>query len=143
MRFRAFVVFARLCGAAGLGVLLGAAAAGLLNIITGQAFIYDSAWLAGFPVLAVIGAAGGFAAAWLTRRWLAPAAARRRLLGAVIGAVALPLATALAQGEPIRAVAFPLVLIGAAGIVALWVRGYRRETAMARSVMYGRPATRA
>ncbi|GAA2798932.1 hypothetical protein [Saccharopolyspora taberi] len=144
MRFRSFIVFARFCGAAGLGVFLGAAVAGLVNIATGTAFARGSDWLTGVPVLAVLGALAGLAVAWITRRWLAPRVPRRRPLFAAAGLATLPLAAAVAQGEPTTAVAFPIMAAVVVLIVTLWVRGFRRETAQARAMMYGygRPASR-
>ena len=135
MRFRAYIVFARLCGAAGLGVFLGASAAGLINVINGSAFTHDPNWLTGAPVLAVLGAVGGFLVAWITRRWFAPRAPYRRLLFTAAGALTLPLATAVSTGAPI--VAFPLIAAAVIVTVTLWIRGYRRETAQARAMMYG------
>ncbi|WP_460959125.1 hypothetical protein [Parasphingorhabdus pacifica] len=142
MRFRAYVVFARLCGAAGLGVILGAAAAGLLNIATGHAFARGSAWLTGVPVLAVLGALAGLAIAWITHRWFAPNAPRRRLLFTLAGLPALPLAVAVAQGEPSTVVSFSIIAAAVVLTVILWVRGFHRETVLARQGMYGRPAHR-
>lgn len=138
MRFHPLVVFARLCGAAGLGVFLGAAASGLVNIVTGWAFIRGNAWVTGVPVLAILGGIAGVTIAWLTRRWLMPEASRRRLLFTAAGALAAPAATAAAQGEPNTAVTFPLIFAGTAMIVTLWVQGFRRETQLARSVSYSR-----
>lgn len=135
MRFQPLIVYARLCGAAGLGVLLGAAATGLLNVLTGSVFTHLPYWLAGVPVLAVLGAPTGLLTGWLTRRWLAPEAPRRRLVVTVGGAVAVPLATAVHPGS--IALGFPLMLGAAAVTIALWVRGFRRETAQARALMYG------
>lgn len=144
MRFRPVVVFARLCGAAGLGVFLGAAVAGLISITTGAAFARGAAWVTGVPVLAVLGALAGLAIAWLTRRWFAPQAPRRRSLFTAAGLVALPLAVAPFQGEPNTLIAFTLIAAVAVLTVTLWVRGYRRETAQVRAMMYGydRPAGR-
>ncbi|MEV4734221.1 hypothetical protein [Saccharopolyspora sp. NPDC049426] len=144
MRFRPIVVFARLCGAAGLGVFLGAAVAGLISIVTGAAFARGAAWVAGVPVLAVLGALVGLAVAWITRRWFAPQAPRRRLLFTGAGLAALPLAVAVAQGEPNTVIAFTLIAAAVVLTVTLWARGYRRETAQVRAMMYGygRPAGR-
>ncbi|MEV4734704.1 hypothetical protein [Saccharopolyspora sp. NPDC049426] len=135
MRFQPFIVYARLCGAAGLGVLLGAAATGLLNVLTGSVFTHLPYWLAGVPVLAALGAPTGLFAGWLTRRWFAPDVPRRQLVFAVGGPVAVPLATAVHSDS--IALAFPLMLGAAAIAIALWVRGYRRETAQVRAMMYG------
>lgn len=137
-------MFARLCGAAGLGVFLGAAVAGLISIVTGAAFARGAAWVAGVPVLAVMGALAGIAIAWITRRWFAPQAPRRRLLFTAAGLAALPLAVAPFQGEPNTLITFTLIAASAMLTVTLWVRGYRRETAQVRVMMYGygRPAGR-
>lgn len=135
MRFQPVIVYARLCGAAGLGVLLGAAATGLLNLLTGTVFTHQPYWLAGVPVLAVLGALAGFLAGWMTRRWFAPAAPRRRLLFTMGGAIAVPLATAVHTGS--TGLAFLLVLAAAAVTISLWIRGFRRETAQARAMMFG------
>ncbi|WP_406690334.1 hypothetical protein REH65_31185 [Saccharopolyspora sp. ID03-671] len=144
MRFRAVVVFARLCGAAGLGVFLGSAVAGLISIVTGTAFARGAAWVTGVPVLAVLGALAGLAIAWITRRWFVPQASHRRLLFTAAGVAALPLAVGVAQGEPSIPVAFTLIAAAVMLTVTLWVRGYRRETAQVRAMMYGygRPAGR-
>lgn len=135
MRFRAYVVFCRLCGAAGLGVFVGATAAGLINVITGAAFAHEPTWLTGAPVLVVFGALGGFVVSWLTRRWFTPTAPYRRLSFTAAGALMLPLATAVSTGSTV--VTFPLMLAGAAWSVTLWVRGFRSETRQARAMMYG------
>ena len=138
MRFRSFIVFARLCGAAGLGVFLGASATGLINVITSNTF-HDPSWLTGAPVLAVLGALVGFGLAWITHRWFAPNVPYRRLLFTTAGVLALPLVTAVSTGPP--AIAFPLMLAGSVLSVTLWVRGFRQETALARQRMYGRPVS--
>ncbi len=140
MRFRASVVFARVCGAAGLGVFLGAGAAGLVSVITGSVFAHDPAWLTGVPVLAVLGAVAGLVIAWITRRWFAPHVPYRRWLFTAAGMLVLPLATAVSATTPV--VAFPIIAAAVVLTVSLWVRGFRRETAQARAMTYGygRPA---
>lgn len=139
MRFRSFIVFARLCGAAGLGVFLGAGATGLVNVISGNILAHDPTWLTGAPVLAMLGALLGFLIAWITRRWFAPHAPYRRTFFTLAGALTLPLATAVSTGPP--AIAFPLMLVGAALTITLWGRGFRWEIALARQRMYGRPVS--
>ncbi|MEY8042629.1 hypothetical protein AB8O55_24755 [Saccharopolyspora cebuensis] len=139
MRFRAYIVFLRLCGASGLGVYLGAALCGSINIATGAAFSHGTEWLAGVPVLAVLGAVAGLAAAWLTRRWFVPRVPRRRLVFTLAGAASLPMAVTIGQGEADPFVVFPIMGVMVVVTVTLWVRGFRRETALARAVMYGNP----
>lgn len=139
MRFLPIVVFARLCGAAGLGALVGAGVVGAATLlIVGPP---QPEWLTGVPVLALLGAGAGLPIAWITRRWFAPAVPARRWIFAAGGLLAVPMATAIVASTP--EYAFPVLLAGAALTVTLWVRGYRRETAQARAMMYGyghRPA---
>ncbi|WP_034271125.1 hypothetical protein [Haloechinothrix halophila] len=134
MRFRSVVVFGRLIGAAGLGAALGAAVAGLIAIVLGQAFQPGSTWLTGLPVLAVLGAGVGACAARLTRQWFVPTdphrhndARRRMLLFTAAGLVAVPLAVAVGQLHAIAAMAIPLMLAGSAVTLTLWMRAFRRN----------------
>lgn len=135
MRFRPLIVVTRVSGAAGLGVLLGCSATGLLNLLTGSVFTHLPYWLASVPVLALLGAPIGLFTGWLTRRWFTPEIPRRRLAFTGGGAVVVPLATAVHSGS--IALAFPLMLGAVAVTIALWVRGFRRETAHVRALMYG------
>ncbi|WP_406690541.1 hypothetical protein REH65_32380 [Saccharopolyspora sp. ID03-671] len=135
MRLQLVIVYARLCGAAGLGVLLGSAATGLLNLLTGAVFTSEPDWPAGVPVLTLLGTLVGLASGPLTRRWFAPATPRRRLVFTVGGAVAVPLATAVHTGS--IALAFLLILASAAATTTLWIREFRRETAQARALFFG------
>lgn len=135
MRFQPLIVYARLCGAAGLGVLLGAGATGLLNLLTRSVFTHLPYWLASVPVLALLGVPAGLLAGWLTRGWFASTAPRRPVAFTVGGAVVVPLATAVHSGS--ITLAFPLMFGSAAVTIGLWVRGFRRETAHVRALMYG------
>jgi hypothetical protein len=134
MRFRSVVVFGRLIGAAGLGAALGAGVAGLIAIVIGQAFQPGSTWLTGLPVLAVIGAGVGALVARLTRQWFLPTvpdqhtgARRRMLLFTGAGLIVVPLAEAVGQLHAIAAVAIPLMLVGSAVTLTLWMRAFRRN----------------
>ena len=132
MRFRSYVVFLRISGAAGIGVLLGCAIVGALHLLFGWVPVTGD-WLLATPVLAVLGALVGLVVAALTRLWLMPSVRRRRLLGVIIGAIAVPLATSSpANGEPRLWMAVPAVLAGAAITTTLWIRNYRRETELLR-----------
>lgn len=137
-RVHPHVVFLRLCGAAGFGVFLGLAIAGLVGIVTGRAFADGTEWLAGVPILAVFGMPLGAVVAWLTRRWFLPATPRRWLFFTAAGLLALPLATAVGQGETSNAVVFPIIAIGGLTTVMLWQRGFRREVAPGQALRYGR-----
>ncbi|WP_243795062.1 hypothetical protein [Saccharopolyspora gloriosae] len=137
MRFRPTIIILRLCGASGIGVLLGLASTGLLSVTLGWTRL-DPAWLIGTPVLAVIGAVFGLVAAILTRLWLAPHTARRKLWGAAIGAVAVPLACSNTYGNPPFPLAVAAVLLSAGVIIVLWIRGFRWETALVRQYWQAR-----
>lgn len=143
------MVFGRLIGAAGLGAALGAAVAGLIAIVIGQAFQPGSTWLTGLPLLAVLGAGVGALVARITRQWFLPSAPdrngvrRRMLLFTAAGLVVGPLAIAVGQLHAIAAVAIPLMLVGSAVTLTLWMRAFRRNHPGrhgARSV--ARPAAR-
>ncbi|MGH3927230.1 MAG: hypothetical protein ACRDS1_16225 [Pseudonocardiaceae bacterium] len=92
---RGGISFGGLIRAAGVGAYLGATVAGLLAVLTGQAFAAGSPWPAGAPVLALLGAAGGWLLARLTRARLVPRLARRTSVFIVGGLVSLPLAVAI------------------------------------------------
>ena len=115
--------------------MLGSAATGLLNLLTRSVFTHLPYWLASLPVLALLGVPAGLLAGWLTRGWFASTAPRRPVVFTVGGAVVVPLATAVHSGS--IALAFPLMFGAAAVTIALWVRGFRRETAHARTLMQG------
>jgi hypothetical protein len=113
---RGGISFAGLVGAAAAGAYVGAVAAGLLAVLTGQVFAAGSPWPAGVGVLAVLGAAGGWLLARLTR--LASALDRRVLVLTVGGLVSLPLAVAIGQLWHGGSVGVGLVMIaGWAGAV--------------------------
>lgn len=139
MRVTTFVVFARLLGAIGVGTYLGAAVAGLIAVLTGQALVSGSPWVTALPVLTVLGAVLTAAVAWLTRFWLLPRVTRRRTLwGAVAGAILTPLAIAIGQLGDLFAVGMLPILIGAVTTAVLWVRWFRatHPTPRARPRMY-------
>jgi len=130
---RSVVAFGRLIGAAGLGAALGAAVAGLIAIVLGQAFQPGSTWLTGLPVLAVLGAGFGALVAWLTRRWFLPSAPdwkhgsrRRLLLFTAAGLVVVPLAVAVGQSPASTTVAILLMFAGSAVTLMMWTRASRR-----------------
>jgi hypothetical protein len=87
---RGGVSFAGVLGAGVPGAYFGAVAAGLLAVVTGQ--VRDPAAMAG---LAVLGAAGGWLVAILTR-W-APAVHRRVAVFTGGGLVSFPLAVSIGQ----------------------------------------------
>jgi hypothetical protein len=87
---RGGVSFAGVLGAGVPGAYFGAVAAGLLAVVTGQ--VRDPAAMAG---LAVLGAAGGWLVAILTR-W-APAVHRRVAVFTAGGLVSFPLAVSIGQ----------------------------------------------
>lgn len=118
------VSFAGLLGAAAAGAYVGAVAAGLLAVLTGQVFAAGSPWPAGVGVLAVLGAAGGWLLARLTR--LALALDRRVLVLTVGGVVSLPLAVAIGQLRQAGSVGIVLVMIAGWAGVRTYVRARRR-----------------
>ncbi|UUV32093.1 hypothetical protein NQK81_01210 [Amycolatopsis roodepoortensis] len=123
MRPTSFVVFLRLIGAGGVGAGVGAAVAGLLALVTGRVLVPGSPWIGALPVLAVFGAAMGVGVARLTRFWLLPRVASRRLLwGAVTGAVVVPLAMAFGQLGDLINVGLLLMLAGGFTTVVPWFR---------------------
>lgn len=124
---RGGISFAGLIGAAAAGAYLGAVVAGLLAVLTGQAFAAGSPWPAGVGVLALLGAAGGWLLAQLTRARLAPRLSRRTLVFALGGLVSLPLAIASGQLHQVDSVGIVLVVIaGWAGIIS-YVTGRLRR----------------
>lgn len=133
MAFRCVVTFGRLIGVAGLGAALGAAVAGLIALVSGQAFQPASTWLTGLPILTLLGAGIGALVAPLTRRWFLPASPARRhgdrrrlLLFTAAGLVVVPLALAAGQLHAIAAVTIPLMTVGTAVTLTLRTRALRR-----------------
>lgn len=121
---RGGISFAGLVGAAAAGAYVGAVAVGLLAVLTGQVFAAGSPWPAGVGVLAVLGAAGGWLLARLTR--LAPALDRRVLVLTVGGLVSLPLAVAIGQLRHGGSVGIGLVMIAGLVGAVTHVRARRR-----------------
>lgn len=138
MRFTTAVVFARFIGACGVGTYIGAAAAGLLALLTGRVLVPGSPWLTGLPFLVVIGAVVTTGVARLTRFWLLPKLRRRLLWGAVAGAVLTPLAVAVGQAGDLSTIAALLMLAGAATTSWLWVRWFRRSRQVPHIRAYAR-----
>ncbi len=137
---RGGISFAGLIGAAAAGAYLGAVVAGLLAVVTGQAFAAGSPWLAGAPVLALLGAVGGWLLARLTRARLAPRLSRRTLVFTVVGLVSFPLAVAVGQLHQMGSVGIVLVMIaGCAGILS-YVTGRLRRASQRADGRYARPA---
>jgi hypothetical protein len=128
MGVTAFVVFWRFIGSFGVGTYLGAAVAGVVALATGKVFATGSTWAAALPVLAILGAAITAAVFRLTRPWLLPRIVRFRWLwGAAAGVLLGPLAIAVGDLDGLlKPVGLPLMAIGAATTVVLWVRWYRR-----------------
>jgi hypothetical protein len=121
--------FAGLIGAAAVGAYLGAVVAGLLAVVTGQVFAAGSPWPAGSGVLALLGAAGGWLVAGLTRARLAPRLFRRTLVCTLGGLVSLPLAIAIGQLHQVGGVGIVLVVIaGWAGIISYVTGRLRRAS---------------
>ncbi|MGH3811785.1 MAG: hypothetical protein ACRDUV_04930, partial [Pseudonocardiaceae bacterium] len=113
-----------------------AVVAGLLAVVTGQAFAAGSPWPAGAPVLALLGAVGGWFLARLTRARLA--LSRRTLVFTVGGLVSLPLAVAIGQLHQMSSVGIILVMIaGCAGIVS-YVTGRLRRASQRAGGRYAR-----
>ncbi|HET6285774.1 MAG TPA: hypothetical protein VFG15_03355 [Amycolatopsis sp.] len=121
MRPTTLTVFLRLIGVISVGAGTGAAVAGLLALLTGRVLVPGSPWANGLPVLAVLGAVLGVVVARLTRFWLLPRVASRRLLwGAVAGAVVVPLAMAFGQLGDLANVGLFLILAGGATTAVPW-----------------------
>ncbi|RAS59520.1 hypothetical protein C8D87_114132 [Lentzea atacamensis] len=126
MRFSSFVAFLRFIGAFGAGAYFGAAAAGLVAVVTGRVFAPGSTWVAALPFLVILGAVLTAGAAWLTRLWLLPKLRRRRKRwGAAAGVVLTPLAVAFGELGDLAPLGVVLVLIGAVTTAVLWVRWFR------------------
>jgi hypothetical protein len=129
---RGGISFAGLVGAAAAGAYVGAAAAGLLAVLTGQVFAAGSPWPAGVGVLAVFGAAGGWLLARLTP--LALAVDRRVLVLTVGGLVSLPLAVAIGQLHQAGSVGTGLVMIAGLSGAVTHARRRRAVTRYARAL---------
>ncbi|MGH4011275.1 MAG: hypothetical protein ACRDTH_24465 [Pseudonocardiaceae bacterium] len=137
---RGGISFAGLIGAAAVGAFLGAVVAGLLAVLTGQAFAAGSPWPAGAGVLALLGAAGGWLLARLTRARLAPRLFRRTLMFTLGGLVSLPLAIAVGQLHQVDSVGIVLVVIaGWAGIINYVTGRLRRASHRAGGRYVGAP----
>ncbi|MGH3777035.1 MAG: hypothetical protein ACRDRR_15125 [Pseudonocardiaceae bacterium] len=135
---RGGISFAGLVGAAAAGAYFGAATAGLLAVLTGQALVAGNPWSAGVTVLALLGAAGGWLLGRLTS--LAPALDRRALVFTVGGLVSFPLAVAIGQLRQVGSVGIGLVMI--AGLVSVLVYVFARwRRAASRYARRGAPAT--
>lgn len=138
MRVSTLVLFLRFIGAGGVGAYVGAAASGLIAVLTGKVFAPGSPWVAGLPFLIVIGAVLTMGIARLTRAWLLPTVATRRMLwGAAIGAVVLPLAVAVGELGDLAPIAIGLMAVGWLTTVVTWFQWFRRRAGHARR----RPAT--
>ncbi|MGH3934006.1 MAG: hypothetical protein ACRDS1_03315 [Pseudonocardiaceae bacterium] len=126
---RGGISFGGMIGAAGAGAYLGAVVAGLLAVLTGQAFAAGSPWPAGVGVLALLGAAGGWLLARLTPARLVPRLSHRTLMFTVGGFVSLPLAVAIGQLHQVGSVGIGLVVIaGCAGILSFVTGRLRRAS---------------
>lgn len=123
-RERGGVRFVGLLGASGVGAYLGAAAAGLIAVLTGQVFAEGSSWPTAVPLLAVFGAVAGALVAGLTR--LARRLRRRTVILAVGGLVSLPLAIAINHLDQMDSVGISLVLLGGMVGMIVYVRDRRR-----------------
>ena len=130
MRAGSIVMFGRLIGVTGLGAYLGAALAGLIAVITGQAFA--APWPAAVPVLAVLGGAVGAAVSWLTRRWFAPRLRHRFLVLSGAGIPTLPLAVAIGQFHAIASVDLLLIFLGGATTLIIYLRASHAAAGRAR-----------
>lgn len=124
-RVRGGVGFAGMIGATGVGAYLGAALAGLLAVLTGQAFADDSPWPGGAVVLAVLGAGGGGLVTGLTA--LAWTMRHRTLLLVLGGLVSLPLATAIGQLHQADSIGIGLVAVGGVVGMRVYVTSRRRQ----------------
>lgn len=121
------VSVAGLVGAAAAGAYLGAAAAGLLAVLSGQVFAAGSPWPAGAGVLAILGAAGGWLVSRFTR--VVPTLQRRAWVLSVGGLVSVPLAVALGQLHQGGSVGVGLVMIAGLATAVTHVRTCRRRAA--------------
>lgn len=121
------ISFAGLIAAGTVGAYFSAVVAGLLAVLTGQAFVVGSPWPAGVGVLALLGAVGGCLLAGITRARLVPGLSRRTLVFAIGGLVSLPLAVAVGQLHQLGGVGIVLVVIaGLAGIIRYLTGRLRR-----------------
>lgn len=127
MRASTIAMFIRWIGAAGVGSALGAATGGLATLLTGQ-LISPSSWLAGSPVLAILGACFGLAVARLSRRWLTPHMSRRALWFTVAGLVTVPLAFASGK-PPLSTVTIVLMAVGGITTWTVYLRALRQFAA--------------
>lgn len=141
MRATSVVWFLRLVAAQGLGAYLGAAVAGALALLSGDAFAPGSTWPSALPGFAVVGAVAGMVAAALTRGWLLPGAQRRGPVFTVAGVVTMPLAVAVGELDPtaLEAVAVPVVVAGGVASTVVYLRALRRTAARQRRMMYAGP----
>lgn len=137
---RGGISFGGLIRAAGAGAYLGAAVAGLLAVLTGHAFAAGSPWPAGAPVLALLGAAGGWLLARLTHMRLAPKLSRRTLVFTVGGFVSFPLAVAIGQLHQVDSVGIALVVIAGCASILSYVTGRRRRASQRAGGRYARAA---
>jgi hypothetical protein len=123
------ISFAELIAAGTVGAYFSAVVAGLLAVITGQAFAGGSLWLAGAGVLALFGAVGGWLLAGITRARLVPKMSRRTLAFALGGLVSLPLAVAVGQLHQVGGVGIVMVVLaGLVGIIRYLRRRLRRAS---------------
>ena len=137
---RGGISFVGLIGAAAVGAYLGAAVAGLLAVVTGQAFAVGSPWPGGVSVLALLGAVGGWLVAQLTRMRLAPGLSRRTLVFTLSGVVSLPLAVAIGQLHKVDSAGIILVVIaGWVGIIGYVTGRLRRASQRAGGWYAGAP----
>jgi hypothetical protein len=129
---RGGVSFAGVTGAGVPGAYFGAVAAGLLAVVTGQ--VRDPVAMAGLAMaeLAVLGAAGGWLVAILTR-W-APAVHRRVAVFTAGGLVSFPLAVSIGQLQHQWAV------VGIGFVAAGWLVRAGRYVSSARRGRVRRPA---
>ncbi|SDD56185.1 hypothetical protein [Actinokineospora iranica] len=126
MRSSHLVIFFRWIGAAGMGSYAGAAAAGLIAVVTGRVFAPTSHWPQALPGLMLLGAALTAGAVVLTRQWLFPRITRRRALrGAAAGAVLTPLTVTISYLEDIAWVVLLLMAIGWLIACFTWLRWFR------------------
>ncbi len=124
---RSLILFARFLAAAGVGAYGGTTLAGLVTLLTTQMHTPDT-WAGGLPILVPLGAAVGAVLARTTRHWLFPHTnpATRRHLGALLGAAALPLSTALGGDPTAATLAVPLMILGSIATAWPWCRIHLR-----------------
>ena len=121
------ISFAGLIAAGTVGAYFSVVVAGLLAVLTGQAFAAGSPWPAGVGVLALLGVVGGWLLAGVSRARLVPELSRRTLVFALGGLVSLPLAVAVGQLHQVGGVG--IVLVVTAGLVSIsrYLTGRRRR----------------